>query len=571
MGGLSNNQILLKELIKQEYEENNSFDKIESFFEFFAANQILKKYNLSDEEVESGIKGAGNDGGCDGIYIFANGFLISEDNVGGMNFPKETKIDMIIVQAKTTTSFGEDAIMKWKTVSSNLLQMSNDIDGYKARYNEDVRDSFKLFRFLYIKLLRNKIKLNFYYYYITMGTEVHPNVKEQGQELELIVKELFPNCNVYTKFVGADKLMEIINIADIREYNLQMAENPISIGERNDYVALVNLVDYYNFISDEKENIIKNIFESNVRDYQGNVTVNSEIQQTLQQGSEEDFWWLNNGITIIASEIIPKAGKVLTITDPEIVNGLQTSTEIYNYFSSNPYRKDIEKRNILIRALVPSNDECRDKVIMATNNQTSIPKSSLRTTDTIHRQIEMYFKGRGLYYDRRKNYYKNQGKKADDIISVSFLAQCLIAIMLQKPNYSRARPSTLLTNDEYYNKLYVANNDLEVFYNVAYIGRKVNRVLKSKEVYSTVEKGDILFYVMYCVVASVINKREINTNNLKNINLELITDERILLASSKVYNLYSELGGTSQVAKGSVLIERLNTLIKEEYGIQISE
>ena len=30
------------------------------------------KFDLSDEEIENGIVGAGNDGGCDGIYIFLN-------------------------------------------------------------------------------------------------------------------------------------------------------------------------------------------------------------------------------------------------------------------------------------------------------------------------------------------------------------------------------------------------------------------------------------------------------------------------------------------------------------------
>ena len=68
------------------------------------------------------------------------------------------------------------------------------------------------------------------------------------------------------------------------------------------------------------------------------------------------------------------------------------------------YLKKIE--NILVRFIVPVSEEVRDDIIFATNNQTNIPKSSLRVTDPIHLQIEMYCKSRGLYYDRRKNYYK---------------------------------------------------------------------------------------------------------------------------------------------------------------------
>ena len=63
--------------------------------------------------------------------------------------------------------------------------------------------------------------------------------------------------------------MELISTAEKCEYTLELAETPITIGTGKDYVALVNLVEFYKFITNKNE-IIKNIFESNVRDYQGN-------------------------------------------------------------------------------------------------------------------------------------------------------------------------------------------------------------------------------------------------------------------------------------------------------------
>ena len=82
----------------------------------------------------------------------------------------------------------------------------------------------------------------------------------------------------------------------------------------------------------------------------------------------------------------------LQIVNPEIVNGLQTSMEIYNYFSENREALESEKRSILLRIIVPDNEESRDQIIFATKNQTNIPKATLRVTDPIHLQIEMYFK-----------------------------------------------------------------------------------------------------------------------------------------------------------------------------------
>lgn len=216
---------------------------------------------------------------------------------------------------------------------------------------------------------------------------------------------------VSVDFINASKLMQLINTQATQHFNVPLADNPISIGGNKDYVALVNLGDYYRFIADEQNNLRKYIFESNVRDYQGHNSVNKEIENTLTSSTPEDFWWLNNGVTIVAEDVSQATSKQLLIVNPEIVNGLQTSNEIFLHFSANPELLEQEKRNILLRIIVPKDENSRDRIILATNNQTTIPAVALRSTDPIHRQIEMYFKSRGLYYDRRKNYYKNQGKK----------------------------------------------------------------------------------------------------------------------------------------------------------------
>ncbi|MBJ5210918.1 AIPR family protein, partial [Salmonella enterica subsp. enterica serovar Indiana] len=96
---------------------------------------------------------------------------------------------------------------------------------------------------------------------------------------------------------------------------------------------MLHLQKYYEFISDNGA-LARSIFESNVRDYQGSVTVNTGIRLTLQNMNSDDFWYLNNGVTIITPKAV-SAGKQLTIEDPQIVNGLQTSHEIYRHFSNS--------------------------------------------------------------------------------------------------------------------------------------------------------------------------------------------------------------------------------------------
>lgn len=555
----TNSQRILVEQVKQDFDDAEAYSDEAQFFEFFTSKQIMKKAELSDEEVEKGIVGGSNDGGCDSIYTLFNNVYLTEDALDDISIIKESSIDFVVVQAKRETSFKEETLMTWKTTAENLLEIGIDDKRHKDRYNEDVLSSFALFRSLYMKVLRSTPKLNISFNYATYAYEVHPNVQAQATELETMVHKLFPSdrTSVNVKFWGAEELLRAAQSQPDHNLNLPLAETPINIGTHKDYVALVNLAKYYRFITDENNDLRKYIFEANVRDYQGHNTVNMDIEHTLETDTGEDFWWLNNGITLLTDEAILATSKELVLTEPSVVNGLQTSNEIFRHFQANPEKLENETRNVLIRIIVPESEDSRDRIILATNNQTNILKSSLRANDPIHWQIEQYLRGRGLYYDRRKNYYKNQGRKSNEIISVSFLAQCMISLLLQKPNDARARPSTLLTKDETYEELYVKNQDLDVFYHAAKLGRIVDLCLKKSTIFTQAQKNDILFYVLYCVVAQKVGRAKITPSDVKELDLNLFTDSYILKIAAKVFDEYNQLGGDGKVAKGTELIEKL--------------
>ena len=557
-----NAQILLENLIEQEFLNNDNYSSISDYFEFFSASQILKNQGLSDDEVDNGIVGKGLDGGCDSIYLFLNNLLITPDVVEHISAPKDSILEMIIIQSKKTTSFGEDAVMKWKTISGNLLDLSKTKTDFTARYNADVLEAFTTFRDTYTRLITSRVKLKFRFYYATLASELHPNVIKQAEELKETIKGLFPNAVVEVTFVDSDALFDMYNAVIENRVNLKFADIPISPNQKN-YIALVDLKSYFNFIVNDEGDVRKSFFDSNVRDYQGKNNVNSSISETLHRADDNDFWWLNNGVTVLATEATLVNNRELQIVNPEIVNGLQTSMEIYNYFSENREALESEKRSILLRIIVPDNEESRDQIIFATNNQTNIPKATLRVTDPIHLQIEMYFKSRGLFYDRRKNYYKNQGRKPAEIVGVSFLAQCLITIFLKKPDYARARPSTLLNDEKTYNELYEKNNDLEVFYRVALLGKKIQKNVRSGSDYSSAEKSDILYYVLYAVIADVLGKKNITPADIKNLDMDSVTDTLIEDIRNRVYEIYKQHGGNGRVAKSAEFIQYIDNMLDE--------
>ena len=394
------------------------------------------------------------------------------------------------------------------------------------------------------------LKISFYY--ASKGLSPSEGVRRKVKKLEAMVASHFPNSQFKFSFFGASELLELARKTPQKTYNLALAENPISSEGQVGFVCLVRLGDFFQFITDENELIRRHVFEANVRDYQGSTEVNEEIQASLKNPTNEDFWWLNNGVSILATQA-SLGGKTLTVENPQIVNGLQTSTEIYNYFKV--YNTDSEERKILLRVVVPEQEDSRDRIIKATNSQTVVQQYSLRATDKIHRDIEEYLKSKGLYYDRRKNYYKNEGKPRDKIVSIPHLAQALMAIVLQRPDTARARPSSLLKRDEDYQKVFSPSYPIELYYVCAEVTRRAERYLKSSSAnLQGKDRNNLRFYVAMDVVNILIEEDAITASTIAGLDVEKV-DESVLQDSLEfVKEKYIELGGNDQVAKGNSLL-----------------
>jgi len=550
-----NDQILTEQIIQQEFNKSTEFNNEDKFFEVFSASLILKGYDLSYDQIEEGLCGNSLDGGADSIYLMINGDLISEDTNIEEKYKRNVDIELFIIQSKNERSFGEDAILKLNKLSTNLLNLDFNAEEYKLRYNETVLNKFDNFRKNYLSLITKRPKLTIKYFYITKGIEIHPNVNHQALELKNDVSNILTDATIEFNMIGASEIMDIYRQRDNEVFNLKLLETPLS-SQGKVFISLVKLKDYFDFITDENDNIIKHIFEANVRDYQGKTSVNQEIKDTLEDVEpQEDFWWLNNGVTILADDVSAPGGKELIIHNPEIVNGLQTSNEIYRYFSS--LKDHNNTRSILVRVIVPETEESRDKIIRATNSQTPIPKASLRATDSIHRDIEDYLKPRGLFYDRRKNYYKNEGKKPTEIVGLSFLAQCLMAITMQKPDFARARPSTLLEEDSSYEKLYNHSNNIKSYYIAALIGKKIELYLKKECDFTVNDKNNIKFYLAYVVAVRITSNKFPGFKSLENIEPSKINNECIKSSLIFVENIYNAMGGGDKLAKGQSMIKRI--------------
>ncbi|MBD2663929.1 abortive infection phage resistance protein abiU [Richelia sinica FACHB-800] len=423
------------------------------FFELFTFEQILKKFDLSNDELLSGKTGKGDDGGIDGFFVFIENRIIDDFMVLDNNEKATIKIsqrnpsiELYLIQAKETPSFSEQVFDKVISTIMTIFDFRKEISELSKNYNQELIKNLDKFRQAIKQAVHANLSVNFFYASTGDRNEIHPKVFSKADLFKQTISQYLPGSRVSVEYWGARELLEQSRQEVTYTLNLNFLKNISSHGQ---YVLLSSLKDYYNFVTDEHGNLRRYIFESNVRDYQGDVGVNQNIRNTLERENDiADFWWLNNGVTILASkESI--SGDTIQLDDVQIVNGLQTTTEVYKYVRKQDKTKNIDKA-ILIKVIVIQDPETRDRIIKATNYQTPIPTTQISiVTQSIQRDIEHYFLNHNWFYDRRKNYYKNIGKPIDRIISITYLAQAVMAIVLFEPHKSSTKgsPSLIITKD----------------------------------------------------------------------------------------------------------------------------
>ena len=275
--------------------------------------------------------------------------------------------------------------------------------------------------------------------------------------------------------------------------------------------------------------------------------------EEVSSASQEDFWWLNNGITVLA-DACPVNGHKITIKNPEVVNGLQTSHEIFEWH--NAHKKDTDTRNVLVRVVVPTDEKSRSKIIKATNSQTAVSMLSLMSTDQIQEDIEDRLKLYGLYYDRKKGEYRRLKKAIKKIVGMGTLAQAVIAIALQKPDESRGRPETFVKNHT--TEVFDTNIDRDLYAACILLDRQVIDYLQAQGLKAD-EVRDIRYYVSMLVGTewNLASRSAVAIANAIAAVVKPIPVASLKKAKDKALKAYKELGGTDKVAKSTQMRERV--------------
>lgn len=475
-------------------------------FLLFTAMQILKPRDIPVNLLEDGITDGSKDGGIDAMYTFLNNTLLTEDSpyldktaTAFKELSKHPKLDVLIMQTKCSPHWEESA---WHILTSNLprildpeIDEADLVNVLNSRVIEKSRVYRKATTELAVKF--PDVHVQIIYAACADNDNISPSIEASRARVESMLRqELLHEADLTVRHVGIEDLYDLSSRSYSHTSKLTFEE--IIRTEGNAFLGLATIQHYLEFLSDDEGLLTAELFDGNVRDFEGKNQVNTSIERTLSKSNDTAFWWQNNGITILAKEATCPT-KTMTLDSPLVVNGLQTS---YVLFESN--RKGIITADrlhefIVVRVIATLDDEVRDSIIAGTNRQTKIPQEALYASGGDQIDIERYFLAKGWYYERRRKHYRNQNAPSTKRIEISYLAQAVMTLALGQPDMARARPSTLLTKENGYEKVFPKAREGATYLTAARIMKEVDAFLKTneaKQIYD--DSTNSRFYVALC-------------------------------------------------------------------------
>jgi len=354
---------------KKSYELN--ITDICTMFEYFTNFCVVSKENGVDNiDLEEIYTGQATQG-IDGISIIANRKIINTtDDIDELiRLNKQLSVRFIFVQSKTSENFDNTEI-------SNFLNFVSIFFGE----NTDIFSTDQMAKFIELKdyifkqspkLERNPI-LNLYY--VTTGNwqedaNLHASIEVGVNNLKRT--NLFSDVNFIP--CGASEIQSMFRkthseLSATFQFEKRVTMYSLSETELG-YSGVIPFLEYKKIILDENS-VLKPVFEDNIRDFLGlNPDVNKAIEETVKSGNINSFSMLNNGVTIVANST-NLSGDIMTIKDYQIVNGCQTSHILFQ----NMENINIDDLMIPIRIIATNDENLKNSITKATNNQTAIKK-----------------------------------------------------------------------------------------------------------------------------------------------------------------------------------------------------
>ena len=507
-------------------------------FELFCGYSIISREYGETFDIEQVWMGD-NTTGIDGIAIIVNGRLIEskEDIDDLIDLNKFLEVTFIFIQSKTSNDFDS------KEIGNFLFGVSDFFEEKpKLPRSEKLKDKAEIMNYIYSKsALMNKGSPICKLYYITTGTWKDDKIInarfETGKE-DLLQRNLFSRVLITPLDARAIQRYYQDTKATIKReiiFNNRTVLPEIT-GVEEAYIGSLEFSQFIKIITDEEGKLLNSVFYDNVRAFQGENPVNKKIKQTLEEKKFDKFPILNNGVTIVAKSLNVSANK-FNLSDYSIVNGCQTSHVLYN-------SKDLDginKMHIPIRLIVANNEEIRNDVIRATNNQTQVKPEELEALSDFQKTLELYYSttkdDTQLFYERRSKQFNNISSIIKTrIITIPIQIKSFAAMFLGEPHLvSRFYGKIIKYLGE---KIFLREHKLIAYYTAALAYFRLEQQFRSRNLDSKYKKCRyhllmLLPYVVKNIPVPLLNSHKIE-DYCKDILKELETTEKSIALFNRI-------------------------------------
>ncbi|NLI09513.1 MAG: hypothetical protein GX447_01995 [Elusimicrobia bacterium] len=332
-------------------------------------------------------------------------------------------------------------------------------------------------------LITNSYKVKIY---ILRSKVIKKDVyKEYFKRLEKIKNKYSSISSV--DILDAKRLVEIAIGEPFKKINYHWKIKNSSVGEDNKIVIKKNnsvetlivrlsLLDILK-LQEEYEKKGFNLFEQNVRGFQNIKLISEKIISTVKE-NPNFFYKYHNGITFSCDKVEILNKTKYKIYNPQIINGCQTVSSLYNAFKKNLGNNILKKSYVLCKFYSLKETEV-ESVCEATNTQIKINNWDLRANDNIQKKIELLLSLRSLKYARKSD--KLKGRLPVYLVS---LGQWIYACKNEEPAAAKNNKKKLFevkNEDSIYRKIYNEKLTDEEVVNIYIIGNNVIQNINKKK------------------------------------------------------------------------------------------
>ncbi|MGB5101826.1 MAG: AIPR family protein [Steroidobacteraceae bacterium] len=376
----------------REFSESQKIDGRPSSEQFEAFVNYVVVSDVYPEEFDFGIIATGlGEFGIAGIAIIVNDTIVDDEEQleDIIAHAPVLQVQFLFMQAKTSSAFDAGEMSKFFQAVLDFFRVEAEF-----KQNDRVLELQRIKNRLYevaSKFVRGLPKTTLYYATTGTWTEdtnlcaIRDGFLAQASALHMFAATSFHPLDATRVQKLYFQTKNAFRVAVSFGQNLPLPEIP---NVRESYIGLLPISEYLKMVTDDEGNVRRRLFFDNIRDFQGDTSVNRSISATLLSEQTIEFPLRNNGITIVTRKL-QRVGSQFTLEDFQIVNGCQTSHVIAANASNHN-----QTTMIPIKIVATEDEEITRQVIIASNQQNKVDEESFWALDPIHKSIETYFESK---------------------------------------------------------------------------------------------------------------------------------------------------------------------------------